>query len=157
VRFGTFGYLIFSAKSSPGTGMPDRDTILGGAAVLTDKTKVILQPSSVVQDPEPVFFHLWCRPQRGLNSVIIHNDVNIFFFKIGSWCLENYFFLLLIFSNNIKNKINKNKNNLFSIQYRQLLSYAWDKYYNITRVFSLLYIDFLFRLPFLWLKFWFLI
>jgi hypothetical protein len=38
--------------------MPDRDTILGGAAVLSDKTKVNhnLQPSSMpvpVQDPEP--------------------------------------------------------------------------------------------------------
>ncbi len=59
VSFGTFVYLIFSAKSSPGTGLPDRDTILGGAAVLTDKTKVNhdLQPYSIVQDPESVFFY----------------------------------------------------------------------------------------------------
>lgn len=40
-----------TAKSSPGTGMPDRDTILGGAAVLTDKTKSMVRKmkSSVVQ------------------------------------------------------------------------------------------------------------
>ena len=64
--------VYIAAKSSPGSGMPDRDTILGGAAVLSDKTKArpAAHPSRYGAMQFCGFITFWVRMQIRIQMLV---------------------------------------------------------------------------------------